>query len=209
MSKLNIKHSTQIELDRVIESIGNLAWFQQNSYPISLPEGIQESSSKEKIEEAIGKEYSENVLIYEKEKTSLIERWGKYDKILEENLKKCSLKFYSEYEVFFSAYGTGGSYQLPNLLIVNAKRSWQIGLLRTIIHEIIHLSIEEYIRQYKIDHWVKERIVDLIFEKFFPELVKKQNIPIPTEKIDSIFAEHYPNIEKIISLLTKNNQAID
>jgi len=200
MSKLNIKYSAQIELDRVMGSIKKLPWFRENNYLISLPEGVSESSSEEKIREAVEKEYSENIQVYKKEKISLLECWEKYGEILEEKLKECSLIFHPEYEVLFSAYGVGGSYQLPNLFIVNAKRKYQIGVLRTVIHEIIHLAIEEDIQKYKIEHWVKERIVDLTFEKFFPELVKKQDIPIPTEKIDNIFAEHYPDVKKIISL---------
>lgn len=200
MSKLNIKYSAQIELERVMGSIKKLPWFRENGYSISLPEGVSELSSEEKIREGVEKEYAENILVYEKEKISLLERWEKYGEILKEKLKGCSLIFYPEYEVFFSAYGVGGSYQLPNLLIVNAKKGYQIGLLRTVIHEIIHLSIEESIQKFQTSHWVKERIVDLTFEKFFPELAKKQNIPIPTEKIDNIFSDHYPDIEKIISL---------
>jgi len=206
MSKLNIKYSAQIELDRVMGSIKKLPWFRENNYLISLPEGISELSSEEKIKEVVEKEYSENILVYEKEKDSLLERWEEHSKILEKKLKECSLIFHPEYEVFFSAYGVGGSYQLPNLLIVNAKKGYQIGLLRTVIHEIIHLAIEEDIQKYGIEHWAKERIVDLTFEKFFPELVKKQNILIPTEKIDNIFTEHYPNMEETLSLLSKDNQ---
>ena len=53
----------------------------------------------------------------------------------------------------------GGSYKLPNLVIynINNKKGF-----KTIVHEIIHLLIENQIQEFKIQHWEKERIVDLI-----------------------------------------------
>ena len=71
----------------------------------------------------------------------------------------------------------------------------------TIIHEIIHLSIQELIEKYEVEHWEKERIVDLIVFKIVPEIAKMQNISIDTKPIDEGFEKYYPDIEKVVKNL--------
>ena len=64
-----------------------------------------------------------------------------------------------------------------------------------IVHEIIHLLIESKIKKYKIQHWEKERIVDLILnsEKFiFLEYNYWQNNYNGVEKyIDVLFNSYF------------------
>lgn len=78
-------------------------------------------------------------------------------------LKKLKEIFYKKipdtFIIKLTSYGMGGSYDLPNIVRFNIKST--IGP-KTILHEIIHLAIEPWIIKYKIRHWEKERIVDLI-----------------------------------------------
>ena len=97
----------------------------------------------------------------------------------------------------------GGSYNLPNTVIINLNNSFNIGMLKTIIHEIIHLSIQKYIDEYKIGQWQKERIVDLFFIKNFPERIPMQNMPINTEKIDQTFDDNFPDMKTVIEKISK------
>lgn len=65
------------------------------------------------------------------------------------------------------------------------------------------MTIEPLIQEYKIQHWEKERIVDLIINKFFPEDQKVQRDPEDSEKISEIFEKNFPDVEKIIVEVSK------
>ena len=63
---------------------------------------------------------------------------------------------------------------------------------------MLHLIIHHWITEYKISHWQKEKVVDLLLTKLVPQLSKPQQLPVETENIDKIFNKYYPNIELII-----------
>ena len=56
-------------------------------------------------------------------------------------------------------YGVGGSYNLPSLVVLNINMKM---LVKTVVHEIIHLMIQDLIDKYEIKQWEKERVVDNI-----------------------------------------------
>lgn len=78
-----------------------------------------------------------------------------------------------------------------------------VGFLRTVVHEMVHLFIDDLIKKYKIGHWQKERIVDLIFSELYPELNKIQPISIDTKGLDNIFYKYFPDVNKIILEVSK------
>ena len=127
--------------------------------------------------------------------------YEKYETRLEEFIKSFNLPVIPNIKVFLTNYGIGGSYSLPNKIFVNVSRFFSVGLIRNILHEIIHLHIEPLINQYKVSQWDKETIVNLLFEKAFPGIYKEPNIPIDTTKAKKVFEENFPNIEEIISLI--------
>jgi len=67
-------------------------------------------------------------------------------------------------------------------------------LIKTVIHESVHLMIENLITKNKVAHWYKERIVDLIIDKEFESNFKMQNVPDYAKDIDIIFKEFYPDM---------------
>jgi len=205
MITLKITHSKEIDTNRIINTLKNWDWFQEHKYHLILPSGISPESNTNEIQSAVEKDYLDNKIIYQKESSDLLLRWQEHGKKLEEKLISVSLSPQTEYELMLTSYGVGGSYHVSNKIIVNIKRSYQFGLLKTVIHEIIHLSIEKYIQEYKIEHWVKERVVDLLMNEFFPGLDKPQEVPIPTENIDKQFHAFYPDIVKIIKSVSDNN----
>lgn len=202
MISLDIKYSPEIDEKRVCDTLARLEWFNKNGYSVALPTGITKDSDLENIRKAIETDYVENQKTYSAEKDSLATKWPAYEKTLENKLRDCDLKTSEKYDVLFTSYGVGGSYHLPNIIWANIKRSWQIGLRRTVIHEIIHLSIEPYIQKYKVSHWAKERIVDLLLNEFFPDLSKMQDLSISTEKIDKYFLSLYPDVVNIVKKIT-------
>jgi hypothetical protein len=205
MSKLKIIYNKEFDIKRVINVIKKIDWFVENKYEYKdffLPkildvEKLKNYSDKE-IEDAVIAEYDEE--IYKKNETFLINNWGEISQEIKSSFSKSSLFTQDEYIIYFTKYGTCGSYNLPNTIIINLNRRWQVGMLRTIIHEIIHLAIEKDILEYKIGQAQKERIVDLFFVKNFPRRAYMQNNynSINTEKIDQAFDDNFPNMKKVI-----------
>lgn len=71
------------------------------------------------------------------------------------------------------------------------------GPTEILAHELVHLAIEPLIQKNNTEHWVKERIVDLLMKKAFPNYELQKN-PTEAQKINQIFQDNYPNIEKIL-----------
>ncbi len=201
--KLNIHYSMDYEVERIGSTLRRLAWYQENGYKPILPESLDISDlpkiTKEITMEAVSKEYNEQPYL---EAKKYIE--GHWSSVVEEfvkGVKSTDLVLHDEYEISLTRYGVGGSYWLPNEIKINIVKMYEVGLMKTIVHEATHLTIQKFIDRYKIEHWVKERIVDLLLEQFAPKLNEFQFMPIETQKIDETFKLHYPNVELILKSL--------
>lgn len=208
MIKLLIEYSKEFELERIESTINRLDWYLGNKYSLdslSFPKNVDVDNLKEiKKEElvgAVGREYEETKFVATAE--SILQMYKKYENKLEDFIKSIGLSVIPEIKVFLTNYGIGGSYHLPNEIVININRFFGIGLIRNILHEIIHLHIQHLIDQYKISQWDKETVVNLLFEKAFPDIYKEPNIPIDTTKTKKIFEENFPNIKKVISLISE------
>ncbi|MGB8816170.1 MAG: hypothetical protein WCC74_03015 [Minisyncoccia bacterium] len=205
MSKLKIIYNKDFDVKRVINTIKKIDWFVENKYEykkFSFPKVLDveklKDYSDEEIENAVISEYDEEV--YKKNETFLINHWYKISEEIKNSFSKSSIPVQNEYIIYFTKYGTGGSYNLPNTVIINLTSRWEVGMLRTIIHEIIHLAIEENIIKYKIGQAQKERIVDLFFVYNFPRRVYMQNVynSTNTGKIDQTFDDNFPDMNAVI-----------
>lgn len=206
MIKLSLEFSKQFEIDRIKNTIERLDWYLENKYNLSylsFPKNIDieklKETSEEKIIKTVDEEYDKNKFISSVEEIQQI--YEKYESHLEEFIKNIGLEVIPNIKVYLTYYGIGGSYHLPNEIIINISKSFSVGRVKTILHEIIHLHIQHLIDQYKIGQWDKETIVNLLFEKAFPDIYKEPNIPVNTTKTKKVFAENFPNVEKIISLI--------
>lgn len=91
-------------------------------------------------------------------------------------------KIYENYAVVFTLYGSGGSYDpLTGAITLFATKGGNFKNYKnpsnTIIHEIVHLGIEESIVQkYDLPHPLKERIVDKIVFLLFNDLLPDYKI---------------------------------
>ena len=88
---------------------------------------------------------------------------------------KWGFKMFPTYTVLLTFYGTGGSYNYGNgtiILQTDVSGAFSRGSdpSGTIIHETVHIGIEEnIIQKYSIDQRVKERIVDkFVYDHFLP-----------------------------------------
>jgi hypothetical protein len=203
--ELKINYSIDEEVARIKNTLSKLAWFEDNGYKPALPEGISADSSDNEIQTAVEKDYEEHKKTFAKNAEWLTENWPKYSEKLGANLLECGLKPEPQYELLLTFYGVGGSYNRPNKILVNIRNFYEIGLLSTVMHEAVHLAIQDMIVEHNIDHWVKERIVDLLMQRFFPEFSRIQKVKVSTEEIDMVFNELYPNVPEIIEKLARKH----
>lgn len=201
--KLNILYSKDLEIDRVASTIKRIDWYKAKGYTVQLPDGLNISDSsvvsREDIETAISKEYDEQNYIGSKK--YIEDHWGDIGNELLKNIKNTSLTVTEHYDIYLTRYGVGGSYHLPNKIIINIRRMFEYGLLKTIAHESVHLAIQPLVEKYNVTHWDKERVVDLLLERFVPKVNSFQKIPIETKRIDETFKKEYPNIDLILKSL--------
>ena len=203
--ELKIIYSVEQEVARIKNTLSKLDWFEKEGYKVHLPEGISADSSDEEITRAVEKEYSGHEKSFVENADWLEKNWPKYARELGTKLIECNLKPESKYELLLTLYGVGGSYNRPNRILVNIKNFYELGLLRTVLHEAVHLAVQDLIVKYDISHWVKERIVDLLMQKFFPGLDEMQKVKVETEGIDKVFSESYPDVPKIIEKLSQKH----
>jgi len=203
--KRNMKFELSYKLENEIQFaknvIAKLDWFLENGYRPRVPKGIDKNSSIEELESVVRGDFivSEKIFMtIEKELTELLDRhevainkfFANFEYDVPENIK-----------VYFTSYGNGGSYYVPNgmsILITNSI----LDILRIIIHETIHLIIEKpFIRENKIPHFQKEMVVDILCRSsLLADVIKDSKIQKVSEKIPR---------ELIEKLRFKNRESLD
>jgi len=205
MIKINLIYSKAYELERVQSTINDIVWLKKNNYRFSLPSGVNglEKISKDKLNELIDSEYSEDDF-------KIAEHYILKDiDYIQKNISQIQSKLSNVNKlniinIYLTKYGTGGSYNRPNNIIINLQAKPYEFLIKTVMHECVHLLIEDKIQKYNISHWQKERIVDLIMDKELNSRFKMQNIPTTLTKcVDMAVEEHYPNIDNILNAIKK------
>jgi len=202
--KLNFKYSIELETKRVLDTISRLDWFSKNHYKtefLIFPKGVSIDDPKNKIVKKIKEEF--DIDKYTEAEKSLMRLFYLYELKFISFIEKFGLTPIPNIDIILTKYGIGGSYNLPNIITVNFSIFFNIGLLRTVLHEIIHLHIQHLIDKFKIEQWQKEVIVDNLFEKFSSNISKKQKYPMDMSKIEKIFNEYYPNLELIMDNISK------
>lgn len=199
---LEIKFSKEYEIKRIRQTLGKYDWYVAQKYKLNLPVAIKEKVEKdlfisdEEIAKEVDLEFDSD--FYDKKRDKLVKDWNLVEDKFLESLSSLSGNFCDSYTVNLTRYGVGGSYGRPNFIQLNidyniSKEPWEI-----VAHEIIHLNIEDWIEEYKIDHWTKERLVDLITNRFFPDKNWKQRDPSNSEGIKKVFDEYFPDVKKVI-----------
>ncbi|MFA6269734.1 MAG: hypothetical protein WC657_00815 [Candidatus Paceibacterota bacterium] len=195
-------YSVQDECARVIKTLKRSAWYKEQGYKPKYPDLLQKKLEKdEKINdqdvlEAVSAEFDEK--FYANEVAKIKNDWDLIEEKFFENLKNLGQPLQEKYYVCLTKYGTVGSYGWPSDIQININQNRSNSASKTLAHEIVHLTIEPFIKQYNIEHWTKERLVNLTMNKFFPETPILQRDPENAEKINEVFEREFPNIENII-----------
>ncbi len=181
-----------------------------------LPDGISESSSDHDVVESVSAEFIDSM--YEPFAVSIREQQAIIGVELQKLREISSFKIFDRYIVELTRYGTGGSYSSLDgkVWIKIWEGRTKASVISTLVHEIIHVGINDLIEKHLNDktdekhHWYKERLVDLIGEKYFPGMRRMQNLDREIiQTVDDIFRELFPDMEAIIKTLANINQEQD
>lgn len=207
---LKVNFSKENEMKRIKYTLSKLDWYMKQGYKINLPDRIKKIADQgrvptdDEILEAVSVKFDQKE--YEDKAQDLIQKFEETKEDFLEKLTALGLPLQSEYRVLFTKYGVGGSYDLPNKIQINFDYSNARDILATTFHEIIHLTIENLIKEYNISHWTKERIVDLVYGRFFPTKQRLQRNPERSEELSKIFNQFFPDIKRAILEISKLNK---
>lgn len=196
--QFDITYGIDKEIARVKETLQKLDWYAEQGYPsdfAKLPAGISKASNSEEISNAVLAEFDEQQYrnaaeMIEREKPVLIQRL--------DPLNHSDFRWCDTCTIVLTRYGSNGSYDAGSCkMLVNIGTVPKERLVGIIAHEIVHISIQHLIDLYNVRHWYKERLVDLIIKKCFPDLQMMQFIDEDVSLVDRAFEAHFPNIELI------------
>lgn len=198
--KISIFYSKENEINNVNEIFRDKDWYLKHNYRVFLPGDLTLENPRPdqtEIKQLIDADYKESDYQLVAEFLKSQEIW--LSSIIQPALKKINRVALDSYEVYLTKYGVGGGYELPNKIGLDIKKNFG-DLIKTLVHEIIHLSIEEEILKNKVEHFNKERVVVLLMQKLFPEINKEpKNMPVEAKDIvDPVFEKFFPNVDKII-----------
>lgn len=212
----------QQEATSIWRTINDISFLESQGYQIHLPQHeVIDTLLKKSKEKKFGNSDFAKIYqilesdIYDKSKYTLAWKKVKEQEDLINSLisrlrKKQSswnwnFKTFTTYEVVFTLYGTGGSYDPDRGLVTlftnqGGKFMKYKNPANTIMHEIIHMGIEQSLVQtLQISHGVKERIVDRITFLLFGDRLPNYKIQ---NKGDTQIDEILQRKEDIIMLKT-------
>jgi len=157
--QLRIRYNIESEQQRIQKTLEKLSWYEQMGYRPRFPEGIDpHNDTLDKIFKAVQNEFDINQ--YQQAATRLTNDINSVQRDFFSTLQTMLQKELPEViEIQLTKYGVGGSYSLPNTVILNINMKSSIN---TVLHEMTHLIVEPYIQEYKLEQNEKERLVDLI-----------------------------------------------
>jgi hypothetical protein len=150
--ELIIKYGKKFEISRIKSTLGKLDWYKVHGYKPILPKDVE---TEEQIIRFIEESFDEEE--YEKKKKRLFQEFKKIKKSFVESLRGFFSNVPKDIEVLLTKYGVGGSYSVPNRVIINIQAyKPTIEILK---HEILHLLSEEEIIRRKLSHEEKEEFI--------------------------------------------------
>ncbi len=104
-------------------------------------------------------------------------------------------RVFDNYSVEITLYGPGGSYDPSSgTIVLFATEDGRFkggGGVHTIVHEMMHLAVEEgFVQKYGLSHWEKERLIDLLTKRELGHLLPGYQLqPQGVEALDSFVRE--------------------
>lgn len=178
--QVTIRRQTTAEAFKYLwRTLRDMPFFRQHGYRVALPEhpAFQDLSIKDISEYEIEKEHFRQLFINE------VYNPGHFDAALQKLAEvgptlshatqafkqyndRWGFKLFDHYQVLLTLYGPGGSYDPDTgtiILFTTPEGRFKKPAVHTIVHEIVHIGIEELIVQrLQLTHSEKERVVDRI-----------------------------------------------
>ena len=111
---------------------------------------------------------------------AFLEKWNEYElSILNsfENFTNINnIETETEFNCYLTIYGPYGYYNVPNEIFVNVSKKFPEFQLETLVHEILHLAIDNSSSQEKVS---ESKVDDLFIEFFghiFPKYLKQKEL---------------------------------
>lgn len=195
--QLSFHYSPDYELFRVKYTLKKLGFYTDNGYTVDLPPGVTETSSSDDIKAAIERDFNESM--YSAYGETLQAKCAEHADIISA-LQAEGIIRTEPYTIYLTRYGVGGSYGPPDEVVLKV---WSPEVtdrtLGTLLHELIHLKIAWWVEDFEVSHWRTERLVDLVGQKFFPQLREAQAITEDVQIVDAAFAAHFPDLARIVA----------
>lgn len=196
MSKIIVRaQTTTEEFEYLMRCLGKMDFYKQYGYKIPIPNHpfFLNISNNLNLLKSIDIKEAKNIF-----KTNVynlqffkngIKRINKDIETVEKTIKRMEewkdwkFKIFPKYEVILTAYGPGGSYDFnKGKIIIRTNKNGDFCRIpyHTIIHEIVHIGIEESIvKKFGLTHAEKESLIDSICTNYFGDLLigyKVQNL---------------------------------
>ena len=161
--KLIFEYSVESEADRIKNTLLSRDFFIEQGYAIYLPNGYDlNDDTFDGIYDVAKNEFPSAEI--EKVEKMLSEKFNEHQQIIKDYATSLKFIYPETIQVCLTQYGVGGSYNLPNRIIVNVK--YNIDHFFNLLHELTHLIIEQDIAQkYKLTHPEKEVLVNWILNR--------------------------------------------
>lgn len=213
--KLEIRPQTaKEEFDYLWYTLKQLPFFEENNYKVELPNHpvFQKLAEKSPNFSKVNKVSLFNLFkkeVYDQDffKQGIITLESCrpiFDKAIPKFIdmnKKWDFKTFQKYNVLLTRYGPGGSYnpyQGKIIMMTDTDGSFKkFRPQETVIHEIIHIGIEENIvNHFVLNHWEKEALVDLICTLKFGDILPKYQM----QSQENIKVNDYINLKSLDQL---------
>lgn len=199
-SKITIQTpSIQQEASSIWRTIRDIRFFEKAGYTVNLPKSplIDQLISKSK-NNSFGNDDFPSIVqllesgVYNKADYALAQKKVESQMALIQGMVQelesskdswnWDFKMYENYQVVFTLYGSGGSYD-PDQGIITLYTNPEGGFknyknpANTIIHEIVHIGIEQsLVQNLQLPHTLKERVVDKVVKVLFGEKLPKYRL---------------------------------
>jgi hypothetical protein len=153
---LILKFGKKFEIKRIKDTFDKLEWYNSHGYRPFLPNC---KNDLKEIERFVNTEFKKEE--YEKAGEDLMTHFSKIKDEFKIKLESIiNKKIPKEIELIVTKYGVGGSYSLPNKVIINIQGNHISKPLTEVLkHEIIHLLLEEEVIEKRLSHKQKEELI--------------------------------------------------
>jgi len=194
--KFKFIYTIENEVEEVVSILESADWLIENRYSVILPGSMTlEQFNINTVRQSVEREFYLHKPAYDSLTKGLLEDLVSKAPTLESYFAKHGFQVPKDVEVFFTAYGTQGGYDLPNKVMIRINPAGR-NVADVIVHEVAHLIVEELVvLKRKLSQNDKENFLDWLLtetelKNIVPNYVLQDNYQMPSEELRNIFLTH-------------------